>query len=65
MPPMEGVLVFELLYLVLSSNNLLLASPDAGVLQWAMPDGLTKRVIAMKLNETIAEARKRKGLTQE
>ena len=30
-----------------------------------MPDGLMKRVIAMKLNETIAEARKRKGLTQE
>ena len=65
MPPMEGVLVFELLYLVLSSNNLLLASPDAGVLQLVMPDGLTKRVIAMKLNETIAEARNRKGLTQE
>ena len=30
-----------------------------------MPDGLTKRVIAMKLNETISKARKRKGLTQE
>ena len=30
-----------------------------------MPDGLMKRVIAMKLNETISKARKRKGLTQE
>lgn len=30
MPPLEGLSVFELLYPVLSSNNLLLASPDAG-----------------------------------
>ena len=43
MPPLEGVSVFELLCPVLSSNNLLLASPDAGVLQWAMPDGLMKK----------------------